>query len=240
MTSQPVRVTHPRLPPRPAGGRGVASTWWGKAWTRSLEEAAYGVEELRGGGRLARAGAVGAIAVEVGSYVATVEERHAVHTVTGSVEPLDDVGAELFVEVVAGASGTVAALLAGELPLALVEACEEVGVELVPYAGELGWSCSCDAWVDPCAHGLAVAVQVGWLAAADPLLLLHLRGLPREELLARVHAVTAPAGDAEGAGAEGVGAEVDDDLETGTDAALRAEAMLAGWTRDDRAGVSDR
>lgn len=234
-------LTHPRLPPRRAGSR-TAPTWWGKAWSRSLEEAVYGADELRRGTRLARDGAVGAIAVSVGGYLAAVEEKQEPFTVTGTVEPFDEVSADLFVEVVAGASGTVAALLAGDLPLGLVESCEEVGVELVPYAGELGWTCSCDAWVDPCPHGIAVAVQVGWLLAADPLVLLHLRGLPREELLARVHAVVAPGGAAGAGTADGgpvgqgpdggapvVPGVAEEDLESGADAALRAERMLDGW-----------
>lgn len=212
-------VIYPRLPPR----RGSpAATWWGKAWGRSLEEAAYGEAELRRGRQLARAGAVGAISVEPGRYVAAVRDTF---TVTGTVEPFDVTSAELFVEVVASGAGRVAALLSGELPAALVEGCEEVGVELVPYAGELGWTCTCEAWLDPCEHGLAVAVQVGWLMQSDPLVLLHLRGLPREELLARVHAA-----------ATGTGGAVDsaeEDLATGLDAALRAANLIgdaeAGW-----------
>lgn len=225
-------LTHPRLAPR----RGVppASSWWGKAWQRSVEESAYAVEDLRRGRSLARAGAVGAIDLSPGGFVAAVEDRGDAFTVSASVETFDETSAHLFVEVVAQGAGRVAALLAGELPLALVEATEEVGVELIPYAGELGWSCSCDAWMDPCPHALAVAVQVGWLLHADPLVLLHLRGLPREELLARVHQVATGADDRDQDHGDGD----DEDLETGLDAALRAAALLAdpGEDRGDAPG----
>jgi uncharacterized Zn finger protein len=88
---------------------------------------------------------------------------------------------------VAAEAGRLPALLAGELPHALVEHAEEAGVELLPFGGELQASCTCHAWVDPCAHALATTYQVGWLADADPFVLLALRGLPREELLARLH-----------------------------------------------------
>ena len=87
----------------------------------------------------------------------------------------------------AAEAGRVAALLAGDLPHTLVEHAEEAGVELLPYGGELGSTCTCDAWTDPCPHALAVLYQLAWLVEADPFVLLHLRGLARDDLLARLH-----------------------------------------------------
>jgi uncharacterized Zn finger protein len=233
-------VTHPRFPPgRGTGGARGAGTWWGKAWTRTLEESAYGEQDVRAARRLARAGAVGAIAVgttESGApgFVAAVEDGGAVHTATGTVPPFGETDRELFVEVVAAGAGRIAALLSGDLPLPLVEACEEVGVELVPYAGELGWSCTCEAWVDPCPHALAVATQVGWLLQRDPLVLLHLRGLAREELLADVYAVTAGPGDPDGEGPQ----EAADDLDVAAEAVLRARHLLDQWARSPEQAVA--
>ena len=100
---------------------------------------------------------------------------------------LDEPERAAFVEAVAAESGRLPALLAGDLPHALVEHAEEAGVELLPFGGELEASCTCSAWVDPCAHALATAYQVAWLVDADPFVLLALRGLSREDLLARLH-----------------------------------------------------
>ena len=100
---------------------------------------------------------------------------------------LDEPERAAFVEAVAAESGRLPALLAGDLPHALVEHAEEAGVELLPFGGELEASCTCSAWVDPCAHALAAAYQVAWLVDADPFVLLALRGLSREDLLARLH-----------------------------------------------------
>ena len=72
--------------------------------------------------------------------------------------------------------------------IGLVEHAEEAGVELLPFAGEFSWTCTCDAWLDPCRHALAVGYQLAWLVDADPFVLLGLRGLPRDDLLARLHA----------------------------------------------------
>ena len=71
--------------------------------------------------------------------------------------------------------------------------------------------------------------QLTWLLEADPFVLLQLRGLPRDELLARLHAranaraTAGGSGDGAGDDAAGPGA---DDVETALDAALRAARLL--------------
>jgi len=149
--------------------------------------------------------------------VATVVIRDVAWTPTIVVPPLADEAAEMLVEVVAAQAGRIASLLAGELPHQLVEDAEEAGVELLPYGGELDATCQCAAWTQPCVHALAVLHQAAWLVDADPLVLWHLRGLPREELLARLHARATPGNGEEAA---------DPDLEAACEAAALAQAML--------------
>ncbi len=150
-------VVHPRIGARRGGRR--ATTWWGRAWVRAVEESAYGEKEQRTGRALARAGAVGGITVDVGSLVASVEDDQGLWTARVSLPVLDDASMAALVEVVAAEAGRAPALLAGELPHPLVEHAEEMGVELLPYGGELDASCTCDAWVDPCVHALALLTQ---------------------------------------------------------------------------------
>jgi len=204
-------ILHPRLAPRRGAAR--ATTWWGKAWVRAVEEASYAEADLVASRTLARGGHVGQIATEPGGYVASVEDRRGLWTVAGTVPVLDDPAAEALVETVAAEAGRIAALLAGELPHSLVEHAEESGVELLPYGGELGSSCTCDHWVDPCTHALAVLQQLAWLIEADPFILLQLRGLPRDDLLARLHARTEEPVE-------------DTDLEAALEAALYAARIL--------------
>ena len=216
MTDPPLRVSHPRIKPR----RGVAraSTWWGKAWVRACEESAYGESDLLAARSLARSGSVGAISIAPGRYLAAVEDGDELWSTSTTLPVLDDADRAAFVEAVVAETGRLPALLAGELPHGLVEHAEEAGVELLPYGGELVASCTCAAWVDPCPHALAVAYQVAWLADADPFVLLGLRGLPREELLARLHdreeGRVAPLGDRP------------DDVALAVDAATRATRIL--------------
>ncbi|HEY0949897.1 SWIM zinc finger family protein [Nocardioides sp.] len=212
-------MLHPRLAPRRSAVR--ATTWWGKAWVRAVDEAAYADAELVASRAIARAGQVGQIGTEPGRFVASVEDRRGLWTVEGTVPVLDPADVDALVETVAAESGRIAALLAGELPHGLVEHAEEAGVELLPYGGELGSSCTCEHWTDPCVHALAVLHQLAWLVDADPFLLLQLRGLPRDDLLARLHARTvAPGGDPHAEDAD------DPDLEAAVEAALYAARLL--------------
>jgi uncharacterized Zn finger protein len=213
-------VVHPRLPTRRGGAR--ATTWWGKAWVRAVEEAAYAGEELAAARALARGGHVGAIGVAEGRYVATVEDREDSWTVEGSVPALADVDRDALVEVVAAEAGRVAALLAGELPHELVEHAEEAGVELLPDGHELGSTCGCARWTDPCVHALAVLQQLAWLVDRDPLVLLHLRGLPREQLLSRLERLRVA--DADEAAPDPA---LEVDLDLAVEAAQQAARLLA-------------
>lgn len=184
---------------------------------RAVEESAYTTRDLRAGRAMARAGAVGGITISPGGAVAAVTEGDDAHSVTITVPTLDDDSLAMLVEVIASGVGHIAALMSGQLPHPFVEAVEEAGVELLPYGGELGSACSCDAWLDPCPHALAVLTQVAWLVQDDPFVLTHLRGLPREELMARLHSRQET---------DAVNDDADPDLDTALEAALRAARLL--------------
>jgi uncharacterized Zn finger protein len=207
-------VVHPAAPARRTAAR--ATRWWGKAWVRAVEEAAYSADDLAAARAISRSGRIGQISVQPGRFVAAVEDADGLWAVLGTVPPLSIAAVDTLVEAVAAEAGRLPALMAGDLPIGLVEHAEEAGVELLPYGAELGSSCTCDFWADPCPHALAVMYQLAWLVEDDPFVLLHLRGVAREELLAALHARTEPAA-----------AEDDDlDVELALDAALRAAALL--------------
>ena len=212
-------TTHPACPERRSTARPTG--WWARAWLRAVEEAAYAEEELVASRRLARSGRIGGIRVEPGRLTAAVEDADGLWATAVDVPVLPDRDVDAFLEAVGAVSGRVSALLAGDLPHELVEHAEEAGVELLPYGGELVGTCTCSAWVDPCVHALALLHQVGWLLDADPFVLLHVRGLPREQLLARLHVERAArvpvlADDR----------EPDPDLDAAHDAAARAARFL--------------
>lgn len=210
-------VTHPRQPPRRGATR--PSSWWAKAMVRGIEESSFGESDLRAARTLVRDGAVGALTVDAGSAVASVVKGDEILTATLTLPVLRPTEIEVLVELVAAEAGRIAALLSGDLPHQLVEHAEEAGVELLPYGGEVGGSCSCDSWLDPCPHALAVGYQLSWLADTDPLVLWHVRGLSRESLLAALHA----RGEQRSASSR----PEDPDLDIALEAAERAAALLA-------------
>ncbi|GAA3550418.1 SWIM zinc finger family protein [Nocardioides daeguensis] len=207
--------------------RGVRS-WWGKAWQRAVEEAAYSDAELRPGRAHARRGDVGAISVEPGVLLAACRDGDDAWTVQVGVPLLEEAARTALVEAVAAESGRIAELLAGNLPHDLVEHAEEVGVELLPYGGELSATCTCPHYLDPCPHAIAVLIQAGWLVDADPLVLFALRGVERDQLLADLHARTASvATSATGSAGPPSTADLADDVELVVDAAVRAQRLIA-------------
>lgn len=211
-----VAVTHPRMPPRRGGAGG---TWWSKAFLRAVEEAAFSAAELKRGRALARAGDVGAVTIAEGTFVAAVFDRDDVFTVTGSLPVLMADDLSVLVELIAAGAGRIGALMSGDLPHQLVEAVEEAGVELLPYGGELGTACSCQSWLDPCPHSLAVLTQLAWLVQRDPFVLIQLRGLARDDVLARLHVLSR-------AQSRPAGPDEIDDLAIAEEAALRAASEL--------------
>jgi uncharacterized Zn finger protein len=167
--------------------------------------------------------------------VAAVREGDDAWAVRVEVPVLPQEALETFAELVAAESGRIAGLLAGDLPHTLVEHAEEAGVELLPYGGELAPECGCQAWAQPCRHAVAVLTQVGWLADRDPLVLVLLRGLSREELLARLHArETAPV-----AQTSSTDPDEDADLDAAYDAAVRATRLLELLENDDGSAPPD-
>ena len=216
-------VVHPRFGPRSSSAR--ASTWWGKAWVRGIEEASFSSTDLTVARRVSRAGQVGQIMVEPGRVVASVEDARGLWTAAVTLPVLDDDGRGALLETIAAESGRIGALLTGDLPHTMVEHAEEAGVELLPFGSELGAECTCHAWAQPCAHALALLYQVTWLIEADPFVLLHVRGLSRDEVLSLLHRrQSQPTAE-------------DPDLEIAEDAALRAARALTLLDEDPAAAV---
>ena len=80
-----MRITYTRRTRPPPGVR----SWWGKAWQRAVEEAAFSDAELRPGRAHARRGDVGGISVDAGSLLAAVREGEDAWTVEVAVPVLE-------------------------------------------------------------------------------------------------------------------------------------------------------
>lgn len=180
---------------RRRGAVARSSTWWGRAFVRSCEESILDPRELPPARTLARSGRLGPIVVLPGMASALVDDSPASQSVTPQlrVSRLSDEAWAGFTGEVLRESAHLAALESGRLPADLVEACDELGIELVPGPADLETACSCESWAQPCEHALALSYQLAWHLDSDPYVLLLLRGRTREQLMAT--AMAGPAGD---------------------------------------------
>ncbi|WP_367324917.1 SWF or SNF family helicase [Streptomyces sp. HUAS ZL42] len=175
----------------PARGRGFAQTWWGRAWLKSLEDAALDAEQVRTGRRLARAGAVGAVSVRPGRITAVVQDRDRTpHRADVLLEELSGDQWDRFLDMSVERAGHVAALLDREMPPHLVEDAATAGIELLPGMGDLEPECDCGAW-DHCGHTAALCYQVARLLDQDPFVLLLMRGRGERAVLDALQARSA-------------------------------------------------
>ncbi len=162
------------------------TTWWGSQWIGALHRlgAAYR-NRLPRGRSYARAGRVVDLAVGAGEITAgVVGTRRRPYEVTIGLETFAEESWETIVEVLAGRARFTVALLRGELPAAVGEALDALGIGLFPARGELTTSCSCPDWANPCKHVAAVHYVVAAALDVDPFLIFVLRGLDRDRLLA--------------------------------------------------------
>jgi uncharacterized Zn finger protein len=204
------REYYPRSRPRKAKGgikaqskRGqFGQTWWAKRWIAVLESFQIGAR-LGRGRSYARGGQVLSIEVEKGKVKARVQgSRPQPYDIRIELKVLTDKEWDELIRALMGKALFVAKLLAGEMPQEIEKVFEAAGLSLFPRKlGDLKTSCSCPDYSNPCKHIAAVYYLLGEEFDRDPFLLFRLRGLGREELMARLQEEVAPASAAEEAGA---------------------------------------
>ncbi|MEV0590341.1 SWIM zinc finger family protein [Nonomuraea cavernae] len=179
----------PAFPPQRAGAR-FATSWWGRAWIKAMEDTSLDQVLLRKGRAYAKTGQVGPITVSPGRIAAVTENDYdtVVH-----VERLTDGQWRRFLDQVAAKAGHLAALLDRDMPHDLVASAEEAAVPLLPALGDLEPECSCPDWGHPCQHAAALCYQASWLLDADPFVLLLLRGRGERELVGALRRRDVPA-----------------------------------------------
>jgi uncharacterized Zn finger protein len=162
-------------------------SWWAKRWQSVLESFRIGGRLARGR-TYARQGQVLSIDIHAGEVTAKVQgSRPRPYDVTIGVTKL---GKEEWERVLANLSKQalfVAKLLAGEMPQDIERVFTQAKLSLFPQKrGDLETDCSCPDESNPCKHIAAVYYLLGEEFDRDPFLIFRLRGLEREDLLARL------------------------------------------------------
>ncbi|MEU0146801.1 SWIM zinc finger family protein [Streptomyces sp. NPDC006288] len=180
-----LRRTFEAVPARVSDtGGAFADTWWGRAWVDALESLSMDGARLARGRAYADGGHVAAVTVTPGRVIAYVHGsrprpyRAELHLRSFSASDWDTL-----LDAVAAKPGHLSALLDKEMPHSLVETAGELGIRLLPTAGDLDPDCSCPDRGRPCKHVAALCYQTARLLDSDPFVLLLMRGRGERELL---------------------------------------------------------
>jgi uncharacterized Zn finger protein len=166
---------------------GFGQHWWAKRWMAVLEGFNLGARLTRGR-TYARAGQVLSIEIAPGTVKARVQgSRPRPYDIRIQFRTLKPQEWERVVQAIASQALFAAKLFNGEMPQEIERAFTEAKVSLFPQAyQDLETSCSCPDWSNPCKHIAAVYYLLGEEFDRDPFLLFKLRGLERDEFLARL------------------------------------------------------
>jgi uncharacterized Zn finger protein len=186
------RRRKPSVPREAKGGikaqskRGTfGESWWARRWIAVLESFNIGAR-LGRGRSYARRGQVLSIEIDKGKISAKVQgSRPKPYNVVLQVKTIPASDWQRLAKVLSRQAIFSAKLLTGEMPLDIEKAFIEAGLSLFPERlKDLKTACSCPDWSNPCKHIAAVYYLLAEEFDRDPFLILKLRGMNREDLIA--------------------------------------------------------
>lgn len=158
------------------------STWWGQAWTATLEEFDDG--RVKRGKKYAEQGRVSHIELRSNKINARVRgQQRPFYYVKLELKAFNASQEKQIQDIIVSSPSISSELERGILSSSLLDLCQEEGLELLPQS----WSdfkarCDCADWGDPCKHQAALAYMIAHEIDKDPFVLLSLRGIDIEEL----------------------------------------------------------
>ena len=180
------------LAPVRVNGRGIAETFWGRAWCANLESYSDFANRLPRGRTYVRNGSVIDLQITAGTITALVQGSE-LYRVGIKISPLTPGRWRDFRKTCAGRITNLFDLLQGRLSKDILTDVTAHGTGLFPSPSEIKLDCSCPDWADMCKHVAAVLYGVGARLDTDPALFFTLRGVDMQELITEASAtVTAP------------------------------------------------
>jgi uncharacterized Zn finger protein len=163
---------------------GGHAAWWSRRWTEVIERFRLGAR-LGRGRNYAVSGQVSTLELSPGRIAARVQGANKEPYVsTIQFRTVADEAKEALIGNLRRQPRLLARLLVSDLPLEVEGLFREAGCPLFPQREhDLASRCSCPDYANPCKHLAAVYYLFGEALAKNPLLLLALRGVSREELL---------------------------------------------------------
>jgi uncharacterized Zn finger protein len=163
-------------------GRGIARTFWGKAWCKHLESFSDFANRLPRGRTYVRNGSVCHLAVERGRIRARVQGSQ-MYDVSINVAPLSGPAWKSIKEQCTGKISSLLDLLQGRLSAGVMEIVTDREKGLFPKPREIHMDCSCPDRAVMCKHVAAALYGVGARLDEKPELLFLLRAVDHDELI---------------------------------------------------------
>jgi uncharacterized Zn finger protein len=165
-------------------GRGIAKTFWGKAWCENLEQYSDYANRLPRGRTYVRNGSVVDLQITPGAIQAFVSGLE-LYEVELKVAPVAKARWKSICDDCAGAIDSLVELLQGRFSKGVMERICRQNHGLFPSPAEIKLSCSCPDWADMCKHVAAVLYGIGARFDHQPELLFRLRGVDEKELIVK-------------------------------------------------------
>src|SRR6266853_1873133 len=165
-------------------GRGIATTFWGKAWCENLERYGDYANRLPRGRTYVRNGSVIDLQIAPGEIKALVSGS-SIYKVAVKVAPVSNARWQSICKDCAGAIDSLIELLQGRFSKGVMERVCRQKTGLFPSPEEIKLSCSCPDWATMCKHVAAVLYGIGARLDQQPELLFKLHEVDEKELIAR-------------------------------------------------------
>ncbi len=163
-------------------GRGIAATFWGKAWCDNLERYMDFANRLPRGRTYVRNGAVVDMVIAKGTVEALVAGTR-LYTVKIQIARMKPARWRHVVTACTGRIASLVGLLRGELSAPVLAVLADPKAGLFPEPREITMACSCPDWAGMCKHVAAVLYGVGARLDERPELFFTLRQVDQTELL---------------------------------------------------------
>lgn len=162
----------------------MTASVWHELWIRSLESW-IGSERRSAGRSLAESGAVQEVEPRPGGFRARIVRKRGADALSVDLA-VPVLAADVIAGVIADVAGDprmAAYVLTGGLPPQLATVGSDGRPAMVPDASEISGECSCGEWTGVCDHLAALGWYLAGLVAADPFMILMLRGVGRDEFV---------------------------------------------------------
>lgn len=163
----------------------IATSFWGKAWCKNLENYADWANRLPRGRSYARNGSILDLQIDPGEIRALVSGS-SVYKINITISKLDSKKWDAIRKDCAEHVGSMLDLMRGKLPKDVLVRFTDRNAGMFPSPKELKVHCSCPDYASVCKHVAATLYGVGHLLDSEPELFFKMRGVDQKELMAAV------------------------------------------------------